>query len=151
WRAYWVRSVVVPGGWVMAVVTTARPMWVLSRRLRLETVSLLLAVAAVGAVGLRPAAAQTPNAGFGQNWVGVPAAGQTASSGISAGKRDPNAQMLVKADRINYDYSNSLVTAAGNVQLYYSGSTVEADKVSYDQKTKRLRAEGNVRLTEADR
>jgi LPS-assembly protein len=135
----------------MAVVTTARPTWVSFRRSRFETVSLLFAVAAVGAFGLRPAVAQqAPNAGFNQTWVGVPAAGQTASSGLGAGKRDPNAQMLVKADRINYDYSNSLVTAAGNVQLYYSGSTVEADKVSYDQKTKRLRAEGNVRLTEAD-
>jgi len=42
------------------------------------------------------------------------------------------------------------VSAVGNVQMFYNGSTVEADKVIYDQKTKRLHAEGNVRMTDAD-
>ena len=42
------------------------------------------------------------------------------------------------------------MSAVGNVQIYYNGTTIEADKVIYDQKTKRLHAEGNVRLTEAD-
>ena len=51
---------------------------------------------------------------------------------------------------IDYDYSNHLVAAVGNVQIYYGGSTLEADKVIYDQTTKRLHAEGNVRLTEED-
>lgn len=59
-------------------------------------------------------------------------------------------QMLVQADEINYDYTNSRVAAAGRVQIYYNGATVEADRVIYDQKTKRLRAEGNVRLAEPD-
>ncbi|HEY0218771.1 MAG TPA: LPS-assembly protein LptD [Afipia sp.] len=59
-------------------------------------------------------------------------------------------QMLVRATEINYDYNNSRVSAVGNVQLYYNGSTVEADKVIFDQKTKRLHAEGNVRMTDAD-
>ena len=58
--------------------------------------------------------------------------------------------MLVQADEINYDYANERVSAVGNVQIYYSGSTLEADRVIYDQKTKRLHAEGNVRLTEPD-
>ncbi|MBX9711527.1 MAG: LPS assembly protein LptD, partial [Xanthobacteraceae bacterium] len=67
--------------------------------------------------------------------------------------KNPNAkdgQMLVRAVEINYDYNNSRVSAVGNVQIYYNGSTVEADKVIYDQKTKRLHAEGNVRMTDAD-
>jgi LPS-assembly protein len=59
-------------------------------------------------------------------------------------------QMLVQANEIDYDYNNYRVSAVGNVQIYYNGSTLEADKVVYDQKTKRLRAEGNARLTEAD-
>jgi len=59
-------------------------------------------------------------------------------------------QMLVRAEVINYDYTNEQVSATGNVQLYYGASTLEADKVVYDQKGKRLRAEGNVRLTQAD-
>ncbi|HEY7231721.1 MAG TPA: LPS-assembly protein LptD [Pseudolabrys sp.] len=59
-------------------------------------------------------------------------------------------QMLVQANEINYDYTNSRVAAVGNVQIYYGGSTLEANRVVYDQKTKRLHAEGNVRLTEED-
>src|SRR5262249_36638328 len=62
----------------------------------------------------------------------------------------PNAQMLVQATEIHYDYSNERVSAVGSVQIYYNGATLEADKVTYDQKTKRLKAEGNVRLVEAD-
>ena len=59
-------------------------------------------------------------------------------------------QMLVQATEINYDYANHRVSAVGNVQIYYGGSTLEADRVIYDQTTKRLHAEGNVRLTEED-
>lgn len=59
-------------------------------------------------------------------------------------------QMLVQANEINYDYTNNLVAAVGNVQIYYGGSTIEADKVIYNQRTKRLHAQGNVRLTEED-
>jgi len=59
-------------------------------------------------------------------------------------------QMLVQAREINYDYANHRVAAVGNVQIYYSGSTLEADRVIYDQTTKRLHAEGNVRLHQED-
>jgi LPS-assembly protein len=59
-------------------------------------------------------------------------------------------QMLVQARRIDYDYTNRRVSAVGNVQMYYSGSTLEADRVVYDEVTKRLRAEGNARLTDQD-
>ena len=61
-----------------------------------------------------------------------------------------NGQMLVQAVEVDYDYNNSRVSAVGNVQMYYNGTSVEADKVIYDQKTKRLHAEGNIRLTDAD-
>ena len=59
-------------------------------------------------------------------------------------------QMLVQAGEVDYDYNNSRVSAVGNVQLFFNGTSVEADKVIYDQKTKRLHAEGNIRLTDAD-
>ncbi len=59
-------------------------------------------------------------------------------------------QMLVQAVEVDYDYNNSRVSAVGNVQMFYNGTTVEADKVIYDQKTKRLHAEGNIRMTDAD-
>jgi len=66
------------------------------------------------------------------------------------GQKNANAQMLVQANEIKYDYTNELVSAVGNVQIYYNGATLEADKVVYDQRSKRLHAEGNARLTEAD-
>ena len=59
-------------------------------------------------------------------------------------------QMLVQAVEVDYDYNNNRVSAVGNVQLFYNGTSVEADKVIYDQKTKRLFAEGNIRMTDAD-
>jgi LPS-assembly protein len=65
-------------------------------------------------------------------------------------QKNANGQMLVQADEIKYDYTNELVSAVGNVQIYYNGATLEADKVVYDQRSKRLHAEGNARLTEAD-
>lgn len=58
--------------------------------------------------------------------------------------------MLVQASEVDYDYNNSRVSAVGNVQLFYNGTSVEADRVIYDQKTKRLHAEGNIRMTDAD-
>ena len=65
--------------------------------------------------------------------------------------RPPNdGQMLVQATEVDYDYNNSRVSAVGNVQMFYNGTSVEADKVIYDQKTKRLHAEGNIRMTDAD-
>jgi LPS-assembly protein len=70
------------------------------------------------------------------------------------GARAPDAgnagQMLVRADEIDYDYTNERVSAVGNVQIYFAGSTLESDRVIYDQRTKRLHAEGNVRLTDPD-
>jgi len=59
-------------------------------------------------------------------------------------------QMLVQATEVDYDYNNSRVSAVGNVQMFYNGTSVEADKVIYDQKTKRLHAEGNIRMTDVD-
>jgi hypothetical protein len=61
-----------------------------------------------------------------------------------------NGQMLVQAVEVDYDYNNQRVSAVGNVQMFFNGTSIEADKVIYDQKTKRLHAEGNIRLTDVD-
>ena len=58
--------------------------------------------------------------------------------------------MTVQAVEVDYDYNNQRVSAVGNVQMFYNGTSVEADKVIFDQKTKRLHAEGNIRLTDAE-
>jgi LPS-assembly protein len=65
-------------------------------------------------------------------------------------EHEQSGQMLVRASRIDYDNVNHLVSAVGDVQIYYKGSMLEADKVVYNQATKRLHAEGNVRLTDSD-
>lgn len=89
----------------------------------------------------------------------VSAVTQAAAQGFTYNARPPRqkpppsadtGQMLVQAVEVDYDYNNSRVSAVGNVQLFYNGTTVEADKVIYNQKTKRLQAEGNVRMTDAD-
>lgn len=91
--------------------------------------------------------------------VGMVTAGPAAAQGFSYNPRPPKAppprvandnQMLVQATEVDYDYNNSRVSAVGNVQLFYNGTSVEADRVIYDQKTKRLRAEGNIRMTDSE-
>ena len=113
-------------------------------------VALMVAIGGSLAGSLRPASAQMfPT--LPQDWVGIPKTTRSTNpSEIAAAAKNPNAQMLVRADEIHYDYTNARVLAVGNVQIYYNGSTLEADRVVYDQKTKRLRAEGGARLTEPD-
>src|SRR5262249_26746788 len=137
------RRIAVPGGWVMARAFRPPPFPMLRA-------SMLAALALVGALcaASRPAAAQQDFMTFRQQIRPT-----VAQGGSLLSKRSPaggDAQMLVKADEIDYDYANDRTAAVGNVQIYYNGATIEADRVVYDQKTKRLRAEGNARLTEAD-
>jgi LPS-assembly protein len=85
----------------------------------------------------------------------APASAQTFTYNPGAPRVVPprvanDGQMLVQATEVDYDYNNSRVSAVGNVQMFYNGTSVEADKVIYDQKTKRLHAEGNIRMTDAD-
>jgi LPS-assembly protein len=120
--------------------TFVRSCWTLSADLRGPLFALmagLLAACPLGMALTTPAAAQS----FTYNPIPQrPKPPRTASDG----------QMLVQATEVDYDYNNSRVSAVGNVQMFYNGTSVEADKVIYDQKTKRLHAEGNIRMTDAD-
>jgi len=115
--------------------------------------AVIAAVFALGICGERPSYAQTNQI---VSFPGRPKATPQPGQGVlQGGLSNPNVkntkeQMLVRAGEIHYDYTNERVSAVGDVQIYYSGSTLEADKVIYDQKTKRLHAEGNVRLSEPD-
>ena len=62
----------------------------------------------------------------------------------------PAARMVVEARELVYDKDKDVVTARGDVQIYYKGRFLEADHVVYDRKTARVFAEGNARLTERD-
>ena len=96
----------------MAVATTTLlPRW---RRLLVGVFALfgIALAAASGWLQVREASAQ---------YLGVPAR-RTPGSGAGADllanrKTDRNAQMLVKADVLQYDYNNSLVSAVGHVQI----------------------------------
>jgi len=81
-------------------------------------------------------------------FVGVPGPRNVPMASNSS--NDPTAQMVLRADELQYDNTNHRIIAVGNVQIYYKGSTLEANKVIYEQVTKRMRAEGNARMTEAD-
>ncbi len=59
-------------------------------------------------------------------------------------------RLVVEARQLTYDKDKNIVTAEGNVQLYYQGRILEADKVTYDRNTSRVYAEGNAKLTETD-
>jgi LPS-assembly protein len=83
-------------------------------------------------------------------FVGVPTVPKVDTATSTMGRNDPTAQMVVRADELQYDNTNNRVIAVGNVQIYYKRSTLEADRVIYDQRTSRMRAEGNARFTEAD-
>lgn len=132
----------------MAAAISARPRGKYRAGWLAALVGVLTAVGLGSAIGVRPAAAQFTD----QNppWVGVPRPTNTPTTSSSYGMNDPNAQMLVRADELQYDNVNSRIIAVGNVQIYYKGSSLEANKVVFEQDTKRMRAEGNARLTEAD-
>ena len=61
---------------------------------------------------------------------------------------DPDAQMLLEADRLVYDFDNEIVEAIGQVEIYYIDYVVTADRITYFQVTRRLIATGNVRIRE---
>ena len=116
----------------------------LKRRAQASALKLLAAVTLVAGIWAVPAFAQTPLLRF-------PDRPKPVAPTAAATQRQSNkAPMLLQANEMQYDYANQRVSAVGNVQVYYGGSTLESDKVVYDQKTKRLHAEGNVRLTEPD-
>jgi LPS-assembly protein len=111
------------------------------RRDRFRSLAIPLLLAGLAFAALLDIAAMTP------------AAAQSFNPIHTRPKPPPsvnNGQMLVQAVEVDYDYNNQRVSAVGNVQMHFNGTSIEADKVIYDQKTKRLHAEGNIRLTDAD-
>lgn len=88
--------------------------------------------------------------------VGVPAlvgpiAAQDATGLTSiAGQPDPDAQLLLQADELVYDYDNETITALGNVRIDYDDNRLVADRVVYIQRTGRLQAIGQVEILQPD-
>jgi LPS-assembly protein len=59
-------------------------------------------------------------------------------------------RMVVEAKELVYDEKRNVVTARGDVQIYYKGRLLEADSVIYDRNTSRVYAEGHAKVTEKD-
>jgi LPS-assembly protein len=65
-----------------------------------------------------------------------------------AGKpRDP-AKLYLDADHLAYDKTHDVVTADGDVVLYYKNRVLQGDHVVYDRKAKRVFASGRVKMTD---
>ena len=62
----------------------------------------------------------------------------------------PKDRLLLEARQLIYDRDKNIVTAEGDVRLYYQGRALVADKVVYNRNTNRVFATGNAKLTEAD-
>ena len=60
----------------------------------------------------------------------------------------PREQMLLEADQLVYDFDREIVTAIGNVQIFYGAAVLDAEQVTYDQRSGLLVASGGVRLLE---
>lgn len=103
------------------------------------SISVLALIAAAGAAGMAALS------GIAQD-----ARAQNTLENVLTRDADPAAQMLLEAAELQYDLDNDIVSAIGNVQIYYSGYALEAERVTLDRAKSRLYAEGKVRLTEPD-
>ena len=82
----------------------------------------------------------------------LPALSQAApaAGGAAAAPEAKKDRLLVEAKQLVYNRDTNVVSADGNVQLYYQGRVLEADKVIYDRNANRVFATGHAKLTEAD-
>lgn len=72
---------------------------------------------------------------------------QDATSDFSS-NINPNAELLLEASEITYDFDRDLIIATGDVQVFYDHNTVQAHQIIFDRKSQQLKAAGNVILIE---
>jgi len=82
----------------------------------------------------------------------IPSSAQVADTdGDLFGVRPADdAQLVLQADELIYDQDTDVISAVGNVEIYYDGYTLFANTVRLDRKTGRFTAEGGAKLTEPD-
>ena len=106
---------------------------------RLRLAALLLALAPLAAA---PGIAQTLSGQL------TAKAQAKAAANAAAGK--PKDRLLVEAKELVYERDSNVVSAQGDVRLYFQGRVLQSDKVIYDRNSNRVFATGNAKLTEAD-
>ncbi|HEX3808100.1 MAG TPA: LPS assembly protein LptD [Rhizomicrobium sp.] len=58
--------------------------------------------------------------------------------------------MLLRADTVDYDINNNVVTAHGHIEIDYNDRILTADQVSYDQNSDKVTASGHVVVVAPD-
>lgn len=117
-------------------------------------VAMLAAFAAIGVAA--PTHAQTSNQGAsalrGLQKPDFTHRGQNQQLGnmLQFPKVASSEPMLLQADEMVYDNDKNLVTARGNVEIYYGNYTLLAEQVVYDRNANTLTAIGNVRIKDPE-
>jgi len=63
---------------------------------------------------------------------------------------EAGAQMVINANTLTVDSGTSVVTAVGNVQIYYSGYALVADRIVYDQRAGSVELIGHVAVRDPE-
>ncbi|MBS0236529.1 MAG: LPS-assembly protein LptD [Proteobacteria bacterium] len=72
------------------------------------------------------------------------------SERLQLGAYDPKKPVTIDADILNYDHTNKLVNAEGNVIAVHEQETIFADKMTYIIDSKTIKAQGNIVLHRGD-
>ncbi|MXN64464.1 LPS assembly protein LptD [Stappia sp. GBMRC 2046] len=68
--------------------------------------------------------------------------------GAIGGTVEEETPLLLEARELRYDFDRDVISAVGDVQIYYGDYAVEADRVDLNRRTQVFTASGNVRMTE---
>lgn len=80
--------------------------------------------------------------------IGAGAAAGAGHASAAAKRASTTEPVLLKADKVSYSRTRSLVTAQGHVELSQGRRILLADNVTYNQSTGKVTASGHVRLLE---
>jgi LPS-assembly protein len=80
----------------------------------------------------------------------LPASAQDSLTSALQARVNPDAQMLLEAGELTYDFDRDVISAIGKVEIFYDGFTLEAERVDFDRKAGKMVAKGYVRFTEPD-
>ncbi len=107
--------------------------------LRALLICLLTATAATCGTGTETALAQQSG--------GAPAnAGQPPARPTENAKAARDQPVSLIADSVEYDSNTGVVTATGNVEIFYGERTLTARRIVYDSRAERITAEGDIIL-----
>lgn len=70
--------------------------------------------------------------------------------GTFAAPENEETPLLLEATELRYDFDRDVISAVGNVQIYYGQYAVQAERVDFDRRNQTFTASGNVRMTEPD-